>query len=235
MRMGDAARAVVRRGGRAVQNSAVPLGLLLSAVLVWQTSNAAFTARTDNSGNSFASGVIRLSDNDTGNKMFDVSGMKPADKIIRCIRVIYGDATKQNLPMTVRMYSSGYTSPLGTAPYDGELGAYINLVIEVADDVPSWTYANTGTDTCPGTLTNVKTVFDPAKPAGQTAPAGTLKGFGGYTGWSSSVFGEFETSTTTTATASRIYRITAELQLTAPDSVQGASAGINFWWEAQNK
>src|SRR4051794_36335387 len=50
---------------------------------------SAFTSTTTNSGNSFASGTVTLSDNDSGGAMYSVSNRKPGDSVTQCIRVDY--------------------------------------------------------------------------------------------------------------------------------------------------
>jgi hypothetical protein len=39
---------------------ATPLGILASSALVWQSSYSAFTATTDNTGNTFSTGTVAL-------------------------------------------------------------------------------------------------------------------------------------------------------------------------------
>ncbi len=215
------------------QRSAVPLGLLVSAALVWQTSNAAFTATTKNENNRFASGRVTLADNDGAAAMFTLTGvnaMKPGDSVTRCIRVTYGIDSSPNLPMAVRMYGAGYTSPT-TPGNGGVLGTSLNVTIDVAPDQSTWT----SFPTCP-TIDNttVTAVYSSTVPSGQSSHPGKLEGFASYTSWSNGISGQFSTSTTSTSTTSRIYRITAGLPSDAPDSMQGSTAEITFVWEAQN-
>ncbi len=233
MRIRGAVRAVVRRAVPVVQRSAVPAGLLVAAMLVWQTSHAAFTAQTTNGPNSFAAGQVSLSDNDgnTGTGMFTLTGLnalKPGDSVERCIRVTYGTASAANLPMSVKMYGSGYSSP--TSPGNGGvLGTSLNLTIDVSADQSGWT----SYPTCP-TISSPTTVFNSTVPSGQTTNAGKLAGFATATDWSNGIPGQFSTATTSTSTVSRIYRVTAALPSDAPDSMQGSTAEITLKWEAQN-
>ncbi len=210
------------------QRAAVPVGLLLSAVLVWQTSYAAFTATTSNPSNSFAAGNVVLADNDSNAAMFTLTGvnaMKPGDSVSRCIRVTYGTTGLQNLPMTIKMYSSGYSSPTGSG--GGVLGTSLNITVDVSAD-QSFTFP-----TCPA-ISGATTVFDSATPASQGTNAGKLEKWSSYTDWASGISGQWSTPSTSTSTVARIYRITASLPSDAPDTMQDASASINFWWEAQN-
>ena len=50
---------------------------------------SAWTARTDNSGNTFTTSVVQLGDNDSGSAMVAVPGMEPGTVVSRCIRVDY--------------------------------------------------------------------------------------------------------------------------------------------------
>ncbi len=213
----------------AVRRAAVPLGLVVSALLVWQTSTAAFTANTSNGTNTFAAGNVVLTDNDGSTAMFTLTGvnaMKPGDSVARCIRVTYGTNGVPNLPMSVKMYSSGYTSP--TSPGNGGvLGTSLNLTIDVSAD-QSFTFP-----TCPS-ISSATTVYSSSVPSGQTSNAGKLEGFASYTNWSNGISGEFSSATTSTSPTSRIYRFTAALPSDAPDSMQGATAQITFVWEARN-
>jgi hypothetical protein len=68
--------------------------LVLSAVAVSAILGAgafgtysAFTATTENTGNTFAAGTINIADDDSGTSMFTVSGMLPGQVETRCINV----------------------------------------------------------------------------------------------------------------------------------------------------
>jgi hypothetical protein len=98
----------------------VPLGLALSAVLIWQGSHSAFTATTLNSGNSFSAGTVSLTDDDSGTAMFAVTGLEPGDTGSKCIVVTYNGS----LASTVNLYvATGGLTGTGLAPY-------LNIVIE---------------------------------------------------------------------------------------------------------
>ena len=71
----------------------VPAALLVSALLVWQASNAAFSATTSNPGNSWTAGSVTLTDDDggtsptTGTAMFSAAGLVPGSTGSHCIAV----------------------------------------------------------------------------------------------------------------------------------------------------
>ena len=69
--------------------TSVPVGLLLSTVWVWQGSQAAYTAVTSNSGNTFSAGTVSLTDDDSGTALFTLSGLQPGSTGQRCLTVTY--------------------------------------------------------------------------------------------------------------------------------------------------
>jgi hypothetical protein len=86
-----------------------------------QTSLAAFSATTDNTGNTFSAGTVVLTDNDLGSAMFTASGLKPGDSNVGCIEVTYSGSLNAN----VRVYGA-VTAGTG-------LEAYLDLTIERGD------------------------------------------------------------------------------------------------------
>lgn len=64
-------------------------GMAVASALVWRTSEAAFTATTDNGGNSFAAGTVSLSDDDSGSALFTMTGLAPGSSQTACIEVTY--------------------------------------------------------------------------------------------------------------------------------------------------
>ena len=97
---------------------AVPVGMVVSSLLVWQASNAAFSDTTDNPGNNWASGRVDLADDDGGaSAMFTVSNLKPGDSAAKCITVTYSGS----LDASVKLFAS---APSGT------LAPYLNLTVE---------------------------------------------------------------------------------------------------------
>jgi hypothetical protein len=89
--------------------TALVLGILgtIAGVGTW----SAFSATTDNSGNSFASGTVEIGDDDTGSAMLSLSNAKPGDSDAGCIVVDYTGS----LPASVRLYGS--TSGTGLDQY----------------------------------------------------------------------------------------------------------------------
>ena len=100
--------------------AAGPLGLLLSVLVVWSGSRAAFSAGTGNSGNAFSAGTVSLTDDDAGTAMVSAAGLEPGGAVQNCLTVSYAGS----LAAAVKVYVApgGLT---GTG-----LGTYLNLVIE---------------------------------------------------------------------------------------------------------
>lgn len=89
-----------------------PLAVLASAGMIYQASNAAFTATTSNDANTFSSGTVVLADDDAANVMFNASGLTPGDTATKCINVSYSGTVAAN----VKLYATGYTNT-GLAEY----------------------------------------------------------------------------------------------------------------------
>lgn len=113
-------RAAIRR--RIAVPAAVTSGLLASGLLVWHTSYAAFTASTSNSGNTFSSGSVQLSDNDSGSALFTATALKPGSSDVKCIDVTYTGT----LPSTVKL-SAAYTDNTAAST---ALAPYLDFTIE---------------------------------------------------------------------------------------------------------
>lgn len=120
--------------------AAVPVGLLLAGALVWQSTAAAFTATTDNAGNTWRAGSVVLSDSDGGSALFDSTSdgaLQPGSTRSRCIRVDYtGD-----LAADIRLYVTTPTTGAVT------LDPYLVMSVEQGQDV---TAATTVAPDCTG-------------------------------------------------------------------------------------
>ena len=101
--------------------AALAAALLISALLVFQTSRAAFTDSTSNVGNSLSAGTVTLVDDDAVAVMFNVSNMKPGDSSQNCILVTYQGSIVD--PLAVKIYSGGYTD-------SSDLANWLNITIE---------------------------------------------------------------------------------------------------------
>ncbi len=188
--------------------AALPLGIFLSALLVYQSSHAAFTATTTNPGNAWSTGSVVLSDSqggsssgNTGTAMFSVTGLKPGVTQTRCIDVTYSGS----LAATVRLYASSVTS---TA--NGSVGPYLNFKVEERQG------------TC-AALGTIDATFDAvlAGAAGSFATAHTGHGNG---------FGVF--APTGASSQARAYVFTTSVK--DDDAAQNKDITVTLAWEAQN-
>lgn len=112
--------------------AAVPVGLLFAGALVWQSTAAAFTASTDNAGNTWRAGTVALTDSAGGSALFDSTtdgALQPGSTGSRCIRVDYtGD-----LPADIRLYVTTPTAGAIT------LDPYLVMSVEQGQDVTAAT------------------------------------------------------------------------------------------------
>ncbi len=88
-----------------------------TGALIWTSSNAAFTATTSNGTNSWASGQVSLTDDDSNTAMFTATGLKPGSTGSNCITVTYTG----NLAASIKLYATTYI---------GTLGSYLSLTID---------------------------------------------------------------------------------------------------------
>jgi predicted ribosomally synthesized peptide with SipW-like signal peptide len=170
---------------------------------------SAFSSKTENSGNIITTGTVAIEDNDLGAALYSLTAAKPGDTKTSCIKVIY----KGSLPATVKLFTESSI---------GALGPYVNLKIE-AGTATSSTFPS-----CEGFT---------AYTTGGTLYEGTLAAFATEKNTYLTGISTFPTGKTKWETnESVIYRFTATLSSTAPNTVQGATTGSHtFLWEAQNQ
>lgn len=90
-------------------------------------SYSAFTATTASSGNQISSGTVALSDDDSGQALYNISNATPGDSADACTKVTYSGS----MDADVRLYTTNAAGPLDQ---------YLLMVI----------YAGTGSDVFPG-------------------------------------------------------------------------------------
>jgi len=64
-----------------------PVAVLLAGLMVWQGSEAAFTAETYNAGNNWNTGTVALTNDGTGGAMFSLQNLVPMQTGSHCITV----------------------------------------------------------------------------------------------------------------------------------------------------
>lgn len=82
------------------------VAMLGANLIVWQGSNAAFTAETYNAGNNWQTGSVGLTDSDGGAAMFAVAGLTPGNTGVKCIAV----TATSDVPGVVKVYLQSLTA-----------------------------------------------------------------------------------------------------------------------------
>jgi len=192
---------------------AIGIELVLIPILVVgaRATYAAFSATTSNSGNSFGAGSVTLTDNDSGNAMYSVTGMMPGDSSQFCITVSYSGSLTSN----VRLYAS--TS--------GSLGTYLNMTVTQGGGTPITTNNASFNAAC----TNFT-----ADTSGSQIYSGTLSNFSStYTNYSTGLsLTNISGSTTWAQNDFRAYKFV--ISLNNDNNAQGLSGTATFTWEADN-
>jgi hypothetical protein len=197
-------------------------GIAASGTMVWTASTAAFTGSTVNPGNSWTTGTVTLTDDDSNAAMFAVTGLVPgAAAVAKCIRVNYTG----NVAAAVRLYRTASTDVGATAQY-------INITIQEG----TGTAQHDGDPACgngdatftedangaiyTGTLANFNA--NRASYADDDGPGAHLGGvFNATTPW------------TPSGAATKVYRITYALDAATPDTEQGQVCTLELTWEAK--
>lgn len=184
---------------------ALPIALILSAVIIWQASYATFSRTTDNPGNTFSSGTVSLTDDDNdGTAMFAVSGLVPSNSGSTCIKVSYGG----------NVASAGvklYIKPLDLTAASADIAPYLKLTVE----------RGTG-----GSFKNCAG-FTPAE---TVTPAITLDTFAADHDSYADGFGSWAPATA----ADAVYKFSYVFDAAAPNSAMGKTAEVTFTWETQS-
>src|SRR5580765_6271761 len=197
---------------RLIRAIAPVTGLLAAGLLVWQGSTAAFTASTNNTADSWATGKLKLQNNgggssyaDTTASLFAETGIKPGVSGVKCITV----ESTGTLAGTLKMYRGAIT---GTN--SANLAAALTFQVDAAAISSSTNIAANCTGWTGGT--------------GGAAYNGTLSGFAtAYTGASVS-------SALAGGTERVAYRIGWSLPASVTDNtLQNSSAVADLTWEAQ--
>ena len=169
---------------------------------------SAFSATTQNEGNTFSAGTVAIGDNDAGGVMFNLSNQKPGVTTSKCIKVTYTGS----LDSTVKMY---------TPSTPGAGAQYINLTITPGTQTTS-TFPNCDSST-----------FTPV--SGAPTYSGTVQGFDNTHNAFSNGFASNPLNGTKWVTNDAlVYKIDMSVQ--DNNSAQSATSGsLQFTWEAQNQ
>ena len=197
---------------RLVRAIAPVTGLLAAGLLVWQGSTAAFTATTNNTADSWATGKLKLQNNgggtayaDTTANLFAETGIKPGVSGVKCITV----ESTGSLAGTLKMYRGAITGTnganLATALTFQVDAVAVSASTNVAASCAGWTGGTSG-----------------------AAYNGTLSGF-------ATAYAGASVSTGLSGGTERVaYRIGWSLPSSVTDNtLQSSSAVADLQWEAQ--
>lgn len=108
------------RVARLCMVGSVASAVAVSSGVVWQASYSAYSATTTNGTNTWATGSVALSDDDSTAAMFSVTGLKPGSTGTKCITV----TSTGTLPASVKLYGSGLATT-------NSLSSYLDLTISM--------------------------------------------------------------------------------------------------------
>lgn len=204
---GRARRAAGRRAGAAL----VPLAILASGGMVYQASNAAFSATTSTPANNWTAGTVAVSDNDSNAALWTLTGLKPGDTGTKCVRVTYTGSLTANVKMYVSALAATPGGKSGMAPY---------LALQVTEGAGDQTdcsdFANLGT---PSVLTG----------AGYPTSGSTLSTWRASHNSYATGAGTWNSVATN---ATRTFKI--EYTLMDDNNAQDTGVNASFIWEARN-
>ncbi len=104
---------VSARTTRIAKLGVIPAALAVSGLIVATSSYSAFSATTDNAGNSWATGTVALTDDDKGAALFEATDLKPGATDTKCITVISTGSLKAD----VRLYAQDAATTNGLSKF----------------------------------------------------------------------------------------------------------------------
>lgn len=185
---------------------ATPIAIVAAAALVWQSSYAAFSGTTRNSGNNWSTGSVALTDDDAGAARFQATNLVPGATETKCIAV----TANASVPGVVKAYA---VNPVTSA---AKLEDHIKVSVDYG--------TGGGFGTCTG--------FSPEGQAIPEISLATLAGFNNYAngagGWSISAGSQVRTYKIT-------WKFDAAMLTQAQlDGLQNSQTGIDLQWELQS-
>ncbi len=182
------------RNKRLAAAAAIPVAVIASGVMVWQSTYSAFSATTSNPTNNWASGTVALSDDDSNTAMFTATALKPGSTGTKCIAV----TSTGSLPAAVKLYGTSYATTNGLASnlnitvdegtggtfascagftstsniYTGTLASFGTTKTNFATGVGTWTPTGTASETKSYKLTYTLSASTPDTAQGGTAAMG---------------------------------------------------------------
>jgi hypothetical protein len=198
-----------RRTGKVVTLIVMPLAVVLAGALVLQASYAAFSGETRNSGNSWSTGTVTLTNDSAGMARFTVPNMTPGQTQTACITV----TANATVPGVVKGYTlNPITSTQG-------LENYIKFTADYG--------AGGSCASCTGFVSGGNLVTD--------VPLSTIMLANSY----ATGYGNWAIAGNVPGGESRTYRFTWTFDTTGLtqaqlDALQGAQTGVDLEWEMQS-
>ena len=197
--------------------AAVPTAVLVAGLLTWQSSYAAFTAETRNSGNSWSSGTVFLTNDGSGTARFTGTNLLPNDTQTKCVKVTSTSSEVGH----VKMYFLN-AIPATPAATPAGMENYIKVTVT----------SGSGGDfsTCTGFVADVS----PAQPIVNNQSLAYLG-----TNYNTYTNGRGDWLTTgNTGGETRTYRIQWTFDVTGlteaqTNALMGDTVGMDFEWEIQ--
>jgi hypothetical protein len=195
---------------------AVIVGFCASGTVVYQASHAAFVGYTTNPGNSWTTGTVVLTDDDTGadadsgTAMFTAANLVPGATLTKCIRVTYGGSVATT---GVHLYRSAHTDA-------NSLLQYITMTI----------VEGTGTAEFDGTPDCTNFAADAGS---STIFNSTMDTFVTKTAWATGVYNT-SGAWSPSSSATKVYKFTYTLSSGLPNAMQVKTSSVAFRWEAQS-
>jgi hypothetical protein len=207
--------------------AAVPVGLVLSAAVVWQSTSAAFTATTSNGTNSWEAGTVKFqTDNTSALFSAESSGpdrlLRPGSTRFQCIQVDYVGSLDADIRLFV-------TSP---DPSAGSLDQYLEMKVEQGSNVTNAGVVQQNCDGFPAT----STVVFPTTADGVGA-TGTLEQLKAKRpDWTSGIPVGTPVGTPAKNTVGPNTHLTFRITYVVKDEngAQGKKSTATFTWEARN-
>jgi hypothetical protein len=194
------------RNRRIIAAVATPVSVLAAGAMVWQASYSAFSGTTRNSGNSWSTGTVALSDDDAGSARFQAANMTPGSTDTKCITV----TANASVPGVVKGYA------VNPQPSTHGLENHVLITIESG--------TGGGFSSCTG-FTAEDTLVSSTSLATLALASNYANGVGGWA-VTSGIHSRTYRITWTFATAGMTQ---AEL-----DQLQGDQTGIDIQWELQS-
>lgn len=183
-----------------------PVAILAAAAMVWQSSYAAFSGTTRNSGNNWSTGSVALTDDDSGSARFQATNLVPGASETKCIAV----TANASVPGVVKAYA---INPITSA---ARLEDHIKVSVNYG--------TGGGFDSCAGFTS-----------AGVSIPEMSLTTLAGFNNYANGAGSWSVNAGTQTRTYEITWKFdTTGMTPAEVNGLQGAQTGIDFQWELQS-